>query len=176
MKRVVITLAALAWSGTVYCDPSASFNAGVAAYARGDYDTAALSLIPLAESMDHPYAQRVLAEMYAKGQGVDQDPEQAAKWYRSAAEKGVDAAQYKLGLLYRDGEGVPQDMEYAYAWLSVAAKQGNRFAPSELPGVESRLSEAERSQARKLAEDFIRKYGEPPQLTPEGIDTPLQQR
>lgn len=176
MTRIVITLAALAWAGAACCDPNVSFNAGVAAYARGDYDDAAQSLIPLAETMDHPYAQRILAEMYAKGQGVDQSPEQAAKWYRSAAEKGVDAAQYKLGLLYRDGEGVPQDMEYAYAWLSVAAKQGNRFAPNDLAGVESQLSEAEMSQARKLAEDFVRKYGEAPKLAPEGIDEPIRQQ
>ncbi|MGQ0658272.1 MAG: tetratricopeptide repeat protein [Chromatiales bacterium] len=174
MNRM-LAIATLVWASTASAQ-DASFNAGVAAYARGDYETAAQTLIPLAETADHPYAQRFLAEMYAKGQGVEQNYPQAVKWYRGAAEKGVDAAQYKLGLMYRDGQGVPQDMEYAYAWLSVAAKQGNRFAPTALASVEGQLSAEEMSQARKLSEDFMRKYGEPPKLTPEGITESIRQQ
>ena len=173
MKRfAVIALLSFVWiPGT-----RADFNAGVAAYARGEYETAAQHLIPLAESADDPYAQRFLGEMYAKGQGVEQNLELAAKWYRSAAEHGVATAQYKLGIMYRDGQGVPQDMEYAYAWLSVANKQGNKLAPTALASVESKLSAEEMGEAKKLSEEFIKKYGEPPKLKPEGLEQPIKQQ
>lgn len=153
----------------------ADFDTGVAAYMRGDYNTAAQHLIPLAESADDAYAQYFLGAMYAKGQGVDQNMETAAKWYRSAAEKGVSSAQYRLGVMYRDGQGVPQDLENAYAWLSVAAKLGSQLAPTALASLDGRISPQEMTEAQKLAEEYIRKYGEPPKRTREGIDEPIKQ-
>lgn len=153
----------------------ADFNDGVAAYVRGEYDKAAKIFLPLAENAGDPYAQRFLGEMYAKGQGVEQNYEQAIKWYRSSAENGVAASQYKLGLMYRDGQGLAQDMEYAYAWLRVAARQGNKLAPTALSSLEGKLSGAELEEAKKLSDEFIRKYGEAPTLKPEGLDEPIKQ-
>ena len=152
----------------------ADFNEGVAYYARGEYDKAAQVLIPLAESANQPMAQYFLGAMYAKGQGVEQSYEQAAKWYRSAAEKGVAPAQYKLGLLYRDGHGVPHDMEYAYAWLSVATKLGHQLAPAALSATEGQMAAAELDAAKKLSEDYIQKYAIKQEEKPAGVDEPLQ--
>ena len=151
----------------------ADFSEGVTAYARGDYDTAAKVMISLAEGTDHPYAELWLGTMYAKGQGVKQDYEKAAKWLRSASEKGIAAAQYKLGIMYSLGQGVPQDMEFAYAWLSVSNKQGHKNAAPALAMVEGKLSGQEMEEAKKLAAEYIDKYGKPPQLEPEGIDKPI---
>lgn len=152
----------------------ADFNGGVAAYMRGDYSTAAQQLVPLAESADHAYSQYFLGAMYAKGQGVEQNLETAAKWYRSAAEKGVSSAQYRLGLMYRDGQGVPQDNEQAYAWLSVATKLGSNLAPPALASLDGKLSPEELAEAQKLSEEYITKYGEPPKDTPEGHNEPIR--
>ena len=54
--------------------------------------------------------------MYDQGQGVPQDDEQAASWFRKAAEQGVAEAQYNLGKMYDEGRGVPQDDKQAVFW------------------------------------------------------------
>lgn len=54
-------------------------------------------------------SQFALGNMYFKGNGVEQNIEEALKWYRRAAEKGNAMAQLKLGFIYEDGRGVPQD-------------------------------------------------------------------
>jgi hypothetical protein len=62
--------------------------------------------------------------MYYTGQGVPQDYAEAAKWYRKAAEQGIDEAQFNLGLMYDKGQGVLQDYAEAVKWYRKAAEQG----------------------------------------------------
>ncbi|WP_432760534.1 tetratricopeptide repeat protein [Neisseria lactamica] len=62
--------------------------------------------------------------MYANGQGVRQDDEQAAQWFRKAAEQGNAKAQFNLGLMYANGQGVRQDDAQAVQWFRKAAEQG----------------------------------------------------
>ncbi len=64
--------------------------------------------------------------MYFKGYGVPQDHNEAAKWYRSAAEQGFAEAQYRLGFMYYHALGVPGHDVRAYMWISLAA---SRFPP-----------------------------------------------
>ena len=47
--------------------------------------------------------------MYANGQGVLQDYNEAVKWYTLAAEQGVANAQHNLGVIYHEGHRVRQD-------------------------------------------------------------------
>lgn len=61
--------------------------------------------------------------MYAKGQGVAQNYQQAASWYRKAAEQGDATAQRLLGFLYEEGQGVAQDYSQAMTWYRKAAEQ-----------------------------------------------------
>jgi TPR repeat protein len=56
------------------------------------------------------------------------DYEEAAKWFRLAAEQGGSYAQNFLGVMYRDGEGVPQNDAEAVKWFLLAAKQGHARA------------------------------------------------
>jgi len=62
-----------------------------------------------------------------------QDYQQAAAWYRKAAEqKSIDGALH-LAALYRDGgNGFPRDMEQAAAWYLKAANQGDVGAQGTL--------------------------------------------
>lgn len=137
----------------------ADFNDGVAALVAGNYDKALEMFVPLAESSDHAFAQYFLARMYADGRGVEKDPTQAAKWFRKAAEKGVQDAQFRLGGMYERGEGVPQDMEYAYGWYSVSAHIGNPKADTALQAASAKLGPEELHAAQGLASDLIAKYG-----------------
>ena len=43
-------------------------------------------------------AQFYLGNAYANGLGIASNPEQAAYWYKKAAEQGKPGAQYNLGL------------------------------------------------------------------------------
>lgn len=74
-------------------------------------------------------AQKVLGTMYAKGQGVQEDYKEAAKWYLKSAEQGHAGAQVAMAELYEAGQGVTQDNAEAANWFRKAAEQG--YAPGQ---------------------------------------------
>ncbi len=93
------------------------------AWAETDLSNATVeSLIQQAEQ-DNLQAQVELATRYFKGDGVNQDLQQAAKWYQKLADKEVADAQLTLGLMYIRGDGVQQDNKEAIKWLTRAAEQ-----------------------------------------------------
>jgi TPR repeat protein len=51
--------------------------------------------------------------------------EEAALWYRKAAERGLASAQLRLGWSYECGCGVPQDDNQAALWYREGADQGD---------------------------------------------------
>lgn len=79
------------------------------------------TMLVLAE-MGADYAQFQVGTMYDLGQGLDEDPVNAAKWYRKAAWQGVKAAQFYLGRMYLEGRGVPRNYDEAYVWLRIASE------------------------------------------------------
>ena len=95
MKSPVLVLVFLAW----FVTPAiADFDAGMAAYQRGDYVTAFREFKPLAEK-GAAQAQNILGDMYDKGQGVPKDYVQAHMWLSLAAAQGVKQATEALGRL-----------------------------------------------------------------------------
>ena len=50
------------------------------------------------------------------------DLQQAAEWYKRAAEQGDPQAQVALGNMYLSGEGVPQDISKAAFWHKKSVK------------------------------------------------------
>lgn len=99
-------------------------------------------------------------EDYKNGQNYEykKDYVEAAKYYISAAEKGYDKAQNKIGTMYYNGKGVPQDYSEAVKWYRKAAEQGYSTAQDYLGfmysngrGVQRDYSEAVRWY-RKAAE------------------------
>jgi TPR repeat protein len=137
----------------------ADFNDGVVALMAGKFDIALKTFVPLAESNNHAYAQYFLGRMYERGEGVEKDRKTSAKWYRKAAEQGVNDAQFRLATMYESGDGVPKDMEYAYGWYSVAAHLGSNKAIPALQQAKSQLREEELVEADKLSRELINKYG-----------------
>ena len=63
-----------------------------------------------------------------KRHGVAQNFQEAAKWWRKAAEQNLPFAHYSLGVMYLTGQGVEKNNEKAVAWLRKAADQG--FEPA----------------------------------------------
>jgi hypothetical protein len=106
---------------------TAGVGDGVAAFQRGDYETAFRELMPLAVA-GNPTAQFGLGVIYLEGYGVPQDHAEAVRWFRLAANQGVPNTQYALGVMYQEGKGVLQDHSEAARWYRLAADQGNADA------------------------------------------------
>ena len=103
------------------------FDKGMAAIDVGDYQTALIEFLPLAER-GNALAQLMVGRMYDDGNGVVHDDVEAVKWYRLAADQGVALAQFSIGMMYRNGNGVVQDYVEAVKWLRLSADQGEEWA------------------------------------------------
>jgi len=80
--------------------------------------------LPLAEE-GNAKAQAIVGKMYQDGRGVEQNPEEADKWYRRAAEQGLMKAQIRLGINYFFGDAVKKDHVEAFKWFLKSAEQGD---------------------------------------------------
>src|SRR5665213_2252097 len=61
-------------------------------------------------------SQELMGQAYLNGKGVPNDYQQAAFWFRKAADQGSAKAQAILGALYAAGVGEPQDYTQAAQW------------------------------------------------------------
>jgi TPR repeat protein len=158
----------------------ADFSEGTQAYDRGNYLAAMNELHPLAEQ-GLASAQFYLGLMYENGQSVQQDYQEAARWYLKAANQGHDGAQNNLGKLYEEGQGVEQDHIIAVQWYQKAADQGLSAAQFNLAemymngrGVRPNTDQAQvwyrkaAAQGHRKAIAELRQFPEPP--TP--VETP----
>lgn len=76
-----------------------------------------------------------VGEAFAKGLGVDIDPEMASEWYRRALGFRHPRAQMLLGLAYIAGNGVKRQPDEGLSLLNMAAEQGYADAEYELAEV-----------------------------------------
>ena len=61
--------------------------------------------------------------MYFLGEGVEENYNQAKKWYEKSANQGNSDAQISLGLMYEKGIGVKQDHTKAQELYNKAGAQ-----------------------------------------------------
>jgi len=97
------------------------------AFQRGYYLTAMELALPRAQLGD-PAAQTLLAELFAAGLGVPRNMDDAAFWYKQAAESGDASAQFKYGVMLLEGTYVEPDRGKAEELMKKAADAGNAFA------------------------------------------------
>ena len=128
LPRSLLLALALTTGGWVQAQ---TIEQSLAAYERFDYRTAFAGYKKLAEQ-GNASAQFNLGFMYANGQGVPKDDQQAVAWYRKAAEQGNASAQLNLGFMYDKGQGVSKDEQQAAAWYLKAAEQGGASAQFNL--------------------------------------------
>ena len=93
-------------------------------YDIGLYSSAFKKLHQAAEQ-GHVPSQYNIGVMYKKGQGVDINLKEAAKWYLKAANQGYTEAQYNIGAMLYEGKGVEQNYKEAFNWFLKAANSGN---------------------------------------------------
>lgn len=164
MKKISLLFALLLFGFSSLA--RADFNDGVVAYTMQDFNKAFPIFQSLAETSDHAMAQYWLGMMYLKGQGVEQDYENAGKWFRKAAEQGIPQAQYKLGELYYRGNGLPKDYEFAYIWYKVGASHKHELSMNSIDKAMNKLSTEELSEADKVVNDYVVKYGPSEDIDP----------
>jgi TPR repeat protein len=80
----------------------------------------------------HADSQLNMGNLFIKGQVVELDYVEAAKWYRLAARQGVPQAQFNLGMIYDAGLGVTKNQIEAVRWYRAAAEQGLAIAQLNL--------------------------------------------
>jgi TPR repeat protein len=103
-------------------------------------------------------AQRLIGISYILGEGVAKNEKEAGKWFYKAAEQGDADSQCMLGYIYLSSELLKNDM-LAYKWMLVAAANGVSEAKEEIPKIEARLTNEQRSKGRLLATEWQTAFG-----------------
>jgi hypothetical protein len=147
---------------------AADFSAGLNAYEKKDYATAAKEWRPLAEKGDAP-SQFNLGLLYIDGLGVPQDYGQAVSWFERSAQQDYAKAQLNLGALYASGKGVKRDYVQAYKWLNVCAAKGDQKCVAQRDLVAEKLKPKQLAAAQRLASQFTPKQ-EPGKEDPNNPD------
>ncbi len=141
--------------------PDEFLEKGREAYKGGDGATAVLIMRSLAKQ-GHAHAQLLFGFMHSFGQGVEQNHQEAMKWFHKSAEQGYADAQDWLGEIYAEGfEGldIPQNYVLSHFWYSLAAtsqppgkKRDKAVKYRDL--AEAKMTPAQVSEAQRLARDW----------------------
>lgn len=107
-----------------------TFDSGVAAYDSGDHAKAFAIWSGIADQ--DLAAQRNVAMMLRKGDGVAKNPAAAEDMYRRAAEAGLPTAQADLADMLLRGEAGPPNPKAALPLLAAAAAANHPVAQYEL--------------------------------------------
>ncbi len=84
---------------------------------------------------NYPWAMLYTASNYQRGRGVQQNFQEAMRWYLKVAElnhKTARVAQNNIGIMYYRGDGVPKDHAEAIKWLQRAVDNGHPKAGKAL--------------------------------------------
>lgn len=73
-------------------------------------------------------ASNSLGENYLNGAGVEQDMQQAYRWFCNGAMQRNSTAQLNTALMLLEGRGVQRDVQLGMSWLNQAAINGNHDA------------------------------------------------
>ena len=107
------------WAASGARSPGSAEEAA-AVYAAGDFAKARLLWIALADKGD-ARAMNNLGVLYDKGQGVAENPQEAAQWFQKAAVGGHGPGMSNYGRMLEQGRGVPRDVAEAARWFRQAA-------------------------------------------------------
>ncbi len=127
---------------------------GWAAYDAGDYKSAIKEWLPLA-NQENVNAEILLklGMIYKSGKGEPQDYVEAVKWYRMAAVRGHEYAQYSLGFMYLQGFGILQDNVRAHMWFNIASANGDLVSANWRDEVAAKMTPIDISKAQAMANE-----------------------
>jgi len=79
-----------------------------------------------------PVFQHRVGECYRWGTGIEQNQEEAVKWFKLAAGQGHSDAQFHLGYAFHYGEGAAKNFDESVTWYELAAAQEHAIAQNNL--------------------------------------------
>ncbi len=86
------------------------------------------------------------------------DFDEAAAWFRKAAEAGDVDAQFLLGRMHYDGNSLTVDQVTAYMWFDIAAGHGMRVGARYRNGIARDMTEEEVALAKMRADEWRRTH------------------
>ncbi|MEM7069880.1 MAG: peptidoglycan-binding protein [Pseudomonadota bacterium] len=143
----VVTDVAQEQTATVVEQPQASLNElqespsleqtySVASATQNPFDFAKVDFVSdplkIAAEQNDPAAIFEIGRRYTNGIGTEKNLEEAARWYKHAANLGYVPAQYLIGNFSEKGVGVSKDRTIAEAWYEQAAENGHVVAMHNL--------------------------------------------
>lgn len=156
MKFIATIVAAMAVSSFAFADEPPrcivrdamdELSAGFNYLNESQYESAFPCFQSVAE--ENPIAAFNLGVMFTTGRGTETNNDEALKWFRKAAQAGVDEAQYNLGVRYFWGRGVEQNYQEAYKWFDAASRSGYQPAMTALRLTAFRLTPEDIEWARR---------------------------
>ncbi len=91
----------------------------------------------------NPVGQRILGEMYFRGQGLPVDKQKAFQWNLAAAKQGDVPARFTIGFLYETGQGVGQSRQQALDFYTASALGGFVAAFSKAGDLSEQLGDSQ---------------------------------
>lgn len=101
-------------------------------------------------------AVTTLANMYAEGKILQRDIKKSQYYFLKAAEMGDVQSQLTVAGIYNFSMGM--DKTIGYAWYKVAEENGETYARETSAKLFDELSDDEKTEALKKAEEYINKY------------------
>jgi TPR repeat protein len=92
-----------------------------------------------------------------RGLGLTKDEPKAVPYLRSAAQKGLAAAQNRLAYVFAEGVGVKKSEEEAAKWRLIA--QAGGLKDETLDALVSKLPKAKQMAAQQAASEWREKAG-----------------
>lgn len=125
-----------------------------AGQSESELDIAVWLYVISAEAGDAAASFR-LGLMYALGEDVAEDSEEAMKWFRMSAEQGNADAQINLGLSYATGQGVILDNVLAHMWFDIAALKDDLVAAGNRERISTIMTPQQIAEAQQLARECL---------------------
>ena len=148
MRRLLLLLALICSMAASAKNADELYAEGKALYEAKDY-AAALAKLKPAATKGHKKAQYRVGRCYDKGYGVEENNEEALKWYAKAADQGYYKAEYQMARAYVKGKGVAPDEKKARSWVKRAVS-GKKHGAEMLQEIKNDAAKGDKTDQRLL--------------------------
>ena len=122
MRRLLLLLMTMLCMGVNAQNADELYEQGKALYDAKDYTAALAKLKPAAEK-GHKKAQYRVGRCYDKGHGVEENNQEAVRWYKKSADQGYYKAEYQMARACLKGKGgMKVDEKKARSWTKLATR------------------------------------------------------
>ena len=154
--RLLVATLLLTLSNTVTLagESTERFERGLDAFRGGDLNAAITEWSAAAEDGNRD-ALFNLGLLFANGNGVKQDWDEAKTLFQKAGRRGSELAMFSLAIMYFNGQGVPKDLPMAHVWASLGADLRNETSRKLRDSIEKTMSKQELAFSHKTKQRCI---------------------